>query len=245
MILPKPKYVDPHYYSPVWDGVCPSQVVYVCALLWGPKYPDEFAITLYNMVKRNLRIPFRFVLFTDRPYVVVNEADVDQYGMNRLGLDKLHVHSWWYKVGMFNNVMFGMDATVLFLDLDMVIVNDITWMVGEPMPDEPLVMVENFAPNRHYCMHNSSVMRWTNGDGRLDPILTQFSPRVVQELHGDQDWIQRALPGQIVNWPRHEVLSYKYDNDMFDVNHASIMLFHGEPKQDKCGHLGYVKEHWR
>jgi len=101
-------------------------------------------------------------------------------------------------------------------------------------------MLDNFGPNRGYCAHNSSVMLWTPTE-KTHRISTDFGDHVMRELHGDQDWIWRVMSDDIRCFLPESAQSYKYDKLTED---SSIVVFHGDPKQDKVSDP-WVAAHWR
>src|SRR6056300_1445747 len=94
-----------------------EQTNYVACLKWGDKYSSEYVNKLYNMVQRNLSLPHEFVCFTE-----------NKHGLNKnitvLPLPKLRAQGWWFKP-MFLGSELGIQGTLLFLDLDVIIFNNI------------------------------------------------------------------------------------------------------------------------
>ena len=89
---------------------------YVLCLKHGTKYPSEYVNTLYNMVKRNCTLDFEFVCLTD------DVTGIDP-NIKILSLPKT-LKGWWCKPYMFSNDL-PLKGTVLYMDLDVVISNNI------------------------------------------------------------------------------------------------------------------------
>ena len=48
----------------------------VICMKWGDKYSADYVNILFNMVSRNLSIPFRFACFTDDPKGINEQVEV-------------------------------------------------------------------------------------------------------------------------------------------------------------------------
>jgi len=90
---------------------------YVVCIKSGDKYGPEYVNVLFNMVKRNLSIDFKFVCFTDNK-AGINVA-IQTYDLPFPGLN-----GWWNKLALFSKNL-PISGTILFLDLDVVIIKNI------------------------------------------------------------------------------------------------------------------------
>ena len=89
---------------------------------------------------------------------------------------------------------------------------------------------------------NSSVMYWR--DDAASAVWDKFTPGIMDELHGDQNWITRALwPHGISLLPKGLANSYKY-HIMNGEKPAPIVVFHGEPKPSQLRER-WLTENWR
>ncbi|MFN3494899.1 MAG: glycosyltransferase, partial [Hydrogenophaga sp.] len=52
------------------------QAVNVLCIKWGKKYGPEYVNKLHNMVRRNLKRPFRFVCLTDDTHGIDPQSEV-------------------------------------------------------------------------------------------------------------------------------------------------------------------------
>ena len=91
---------------------------YVVCLKYGTKYSAEYVNKLYNGVKRNLTIPFEFVCYTEDARGIDNGIRIEPIPLVP------GVEGWWYKP-MFFNPKLGLDGTILFFDLDVVVFRNI------------------------------------------------------------------------------------------------------------------------
>ena len=211
---------------------------------WGNKYDDSYVLRLRNMCERHLP-PHEFVCIT--------EAPVDGVQCNPLVCD---LASWWQKNGLFQPGLFP--GQNLYIDLDVVITSDLSPLVAAARTNpQSLWCVDDFSysllsPKLNMSDETrrllggpgtiqSSVMSWHGWpDSDVYKIWTEFDPAVMQELHGDQNWITRALwPEHIEFFPPGYIASYKYGNHQ----KAPCVVFHGEPKPHQVGDE-WVKENW-
>ena len=126
---------------------------------------------------------------------------------------------WWAKISLFEPGRFK--GRVLYLDLDVTITGRL---------DDLADFDASFAICRDFTTlgFNSSVMVWDAGVG--DHIYTAFDESVIGRLHGDQDWIQEAIPHARV-FPRRWCVSYKNSRLAGGVPKGMrVLVYHGQPK---------------
>jgi hypothetical protein len=206
-------------------------VLTVACIKWGDKYGPEYVERLARMVARHLKMPYRFVCFT--------EKSVD--GIECLPLPS-DLPSWWAKIGLFKPGL--LDGDVLYFDLDVVLTDDIS-MIARLLTLSPGLWVrDDFSYSlinprqdiddkfRRYLggkgTVNSSVMLWRGDVARK--VWDDFTPAVMDEVHGDQNWISKTLwPDGIHLIPDGAVCSYKY-HVLRGKPIASVVVYHGDPK---------------
>jgi len=91
---------------------------YVVCLKHGTKYSAEYVNTLYNMVSRNLTIDYEFVCITEDHNNINPQITILPLRTNE------NISGWWYKPMVFDPEL-GLEGNILFLDLDIVIFNNI------------------------------------------------------------------------------------------------------------------------
>ena len=141
-------------------------------------------------------------------------------------IDNSPYPGWFAKISLFEPGRFT--GRVLYLDLDVTVVgdlNNVAWYPGE------------FVAIRDYIKPgiNSSVMSWDAG--KMDRIYTNFTPDVMDRLHGDQDWIGEQVPNA-QTYPYRWCLSYRKDiqkaggtlADRPIPDDARVIVYHGFPK---------------
>ena len=206
----------------------------VLCMKWGTKYGPEYVNRLYGMVSRHLRGPFRFVCLTDNSMGV--NPDVDCLPLPRMELAP-GADRGWPKLTTFKAGLHGLKGTALFLDLDVVIVGDITPFFEQP--GEFLIIKDWKRPWR--ITGNSSVYRFRLG--AHDDVLQHFvahQAEVRREHRNEQEYLSHALhrQGKLAYWPADWCVSYKYHcitrwpSNYWRVpvipEGARIIVFHGE-----------------
>ncbi len=201
---------------------------------WGTKYGPEYVNRLYAMVRRHLRGAFRFVCLTDRSAGV--RAEVQCLPIPDLALPDGIPERGWKKLTTFSADLHGLQGTALFLDLDVVIVDDITPFFEQP--GDFLIIHDWKRPHR--ITGNSSVYRFELGGH--PQVLEQFRVEhdaVRERLRNEQAWLSEVLheQGRLSYWPAAWCASYKYHCvPRWPLNYvatpaipagARILVFHG------------------
>ena len=213
----------------------------VACVKWGDKYGGNYVRNLQSMCRRHLP-SHRLVCFTENPVE----------GVDCLPLPS-SLPGWWAKVGLFRPDLFVHD--VLYLDLDVVITEDLHGMVDLLdvdrtklwAPDDFSYSIVN--PRRGLSPEfkrtlggdgtiNSSVMMW-NGDS-CRRIWDEFRVEKMEECHGDQNVISQILWPDINIIPSEWIKSFKYNNRQ----PGPVTVFHGNPKPPEVRER-WVTEHWR
>ena len=241
----------------------------IVCIRWGDKYPWDYVCKLKHACDRH--IPHdSFVCFSDDPQPIA--VDVDPPLTVRSMPDPT-LEGWWSKVGLFKPGILDDGETNLYLDLDLVITGGIAPLIRQfhEAPDQFWTLddfsysllnpkrPEEMSPETRkllggYGTCNSSVMMW-RGDVGAD-IYEGFRPAVVEDLHGDQNWITRVMwhryhprtqseAGSVPPCPMRLfnsegiVSSYKYHGTK-----TPIVVFHGNPKPHEVSEQ-WIRENWR
>lgn len=197
--------------------------VNVLCMKWGTRYGPEYVNRLYRGVRRHLQRPHRFVCFTDDTAGL--EAGVEALPLPPLGLPDGHPDQRWRKLALLGEDLFGLTGTALFLDLDLVIVDDITPLLDLPgrlliVRDDDLFRskpLRRLRPQRHRFLAtvgNSSVFRFEIGAHahvleafRKDPVAATARFRLSQQFMSE-----RLLSrGEMDYWPQGWCVSFKND----------------------------------
>lgn len=245
-----------------------SDVTVLCTR-WGTKYDATYVNRLRSMVMRNLDRSARFVCLTDdasgidpdietRPFPTTGIPEVDRQA------PWTHGHGW-LKVTTLASPLHDITGTVLFLDLDVVIVGSL----------DPLFDVEGeFVAIREWDKRdgtgNTSVFRFEAGahDALLDP-LREDPDAARSGVRNEQEYItlQLARAGRLDYWPEAWCRSFKrHCLRPFPLSlvqqpripdDARVIAFHGRPNPPEAaaGRSGkwyrhvrpteWVATHWR
>lgn len=235
-----------------------SDPVDCACVIHGSAYDWIYVDRLYSMLCRNLSRTVRLHVYTEAnrtvPAPYIKHCLVD-WGIS--GPKK----AWWYKMQMFDKTQHS--GPLLYFDLDVVIVNNIDWIVNLPL--KSFWAVRDFKylwrPSSHTI--NSSVMYWNTEN--FDYVWKTFQQNSVQKtmskFHGDQDFVSSVVVDQqrryfdqdaVKSW-RWQCLDGGYDfrrkswrnagaGTSYDYK-TSIMVFHGHPKPHEITDTAVVK-HW-
>lgn len=242
-----------------------TEPVLVLCMKWGTLYSAEDVNRLQRQVARNLKRPHRFICFTDDANGL--DAGIEAMPLPELGLPKGHKDSRWQKLSLFRADLFGLQGTALFLDIDLVVMNDLDAFFDLPgefyiIRDDDLFRAKplrKINPERDRFLHsvgNSSVFRYKIGahsyilDAYLaDPAAATANYEISQQFQS----AQLARHGHLHYWPKGWCVSFKNDcvprnfrsffRDPAMPDGAKIVLFAGNPKMAEvfsgAGHKWY------
>jgi hypothetical protein len=230
---------------------------YVVCLKHGNKYDAEYVNVLYNMVQRNLTIEHEFVCFTEDPI-----------GINpNIRIEPLPIipdaTGWWYKP-LFFNPKLQLQGTILYLDLDVIVFNNIDNLFTYKPGTFCIIKDFNRSLRHDWKKYNSSVFRLDIGDHpQVYENFLQDTLRHMRRLHGDQDWMFEQIRRDFSYWPNEWIQSYKWEmrrrpamvrdgngNRNFAtagsptvLPETNIAVFHGQPNPKDCIDQ-WCKDHW-
>ena len=182
--LDKSKYTKQEYKALKLLGKNSKQVTQkynIVCVKHGEKYPSDYANILYRMCKRNCTLDFTFTCLTDNPKGL--DANI-----NVVALPEGYT-GWWAKPFMFSNDT-GLTGTILYLDLDVVISNNIDKLFTYK-PDRWCIIRDFLRAQRStWQKYNSSVIRFNSG--QLQAMYKDFDihkQTILKRFRGDQDYI--------------------------------------------------------
>jgi hypothetical protein len=209
-------------------------------------YDWKYVDILYNMIQRQLGLPFRFHVYTEAERAV--PSHMIKHELTAWSGISGYRKSWWYKLQLFNPEHVSSD--LLFFDLDLVLVRPISWIVD--LDADYFWSVRDFRylqGNRNPSV-NSSIM-WFNVP-KFAYVWEQVKNSDVQQLsrrfHGDQDYINVTIDKKLQQFfPESNIQSYRWEcldggYDFQKRQHrqpgtgaavsdsTSVMVFHGQPK---------------
>lgn len=240
---------------------------FVC-LKWGTKYSADYVNKLYAMVARHYTQNFQFYCITD------DDTGINPSIKTRPLLDE-SLTGWWHKLSLFKEKVHDIKGEILFLDLDIIIVNNINWL-AEYSGD--FCIIKDWGK---WGTYNSSVFRFSMG--KYTYVWDKFVknqkmcltiPARITGIYGDQDWLTLQIK-QATLWPQDKIVSFKkschakgkslflfgkklglttalYQKAILPEQ-ASIIIFHGKPDPEDVQnhyykywkHAPWIEEHWR
>jgi hypothetical protein len=214
-----------------------NKAVNIICMKWGDKYGAEYVNKLYAMVKRNITIPFQFVCFTENSEGI--NPDVAIYPLPSLGLPEDIPERGWLKLATFKKPLEDLTGTALFLDLDVVIVDNI---------DAFFEFDAEFAlcfdqKKKAQFIGNSSVYRFEIG--KHSEVLEFFNENfdfIKKQHRNEQAYLSYQMNAKkaLKFWPKEWTPSFKYHcipsfpqnfwRSPYVPDGAKIILFHGKPE---------------
>lgn len=242
----------------------PNEEVFILSMKWGTLYGPEYVNNLAAGVRRHLARPHKFICFTDDASGL--DARIEVQPIPELGLPEVGRDKRWRKLSVFRGDL-GIKGTALFLDLDLVIVDDLEPFFSHPgtfliVRDDDLFRkkpLRRLNPTRNAFLGsvgNSSVFRFELGQHRYvldafaaDPEAAMRDYEISQQFQS----AQLARHGHLDYWPKGWCVSFKNDcvprggasylRDPACPTGAKIVVFAGNPKMTEVleggGHKWY------
>jgi len=242
-----------------------TEPVLILTMKWGTLYGPEYVNNLARGVRKHLALPHRFICFTDDATGL--DSGIEALPLPELGLPPGHKDSRWQKLALFRKDLAGLSGTALFLDLDLVVFDDLAPFFHLPgsfhiIRDDDLFRAKplrKLNPSRDAFLHsvgNSSVFRYEIGAHSYvleaflaDPSAATKNYEISQQFQS----AQLAAHGHLNYWPKGWCVSFKNDcvprgfasflRDPALPNGAKIAIFAGNPKMTEVlagkGHKWY------
>ena len=181
------------------------ETVNVLCMKWGTKYGPEYVNTLHSMVKRHLTLPFRFICLTDN-------SDGLNEGIEAFDIPSLDIPNGpergWDKLTSFVEPFYDIQGKVLFLDLDVIIVDNIDCFFEH---DAEFPIIKDWV--KKDVTGNSSVYRFTAGEHA--DILANFRKNhesIRKQHRNEQEYLSHYVDEQdkLSYWPDSWCKSFKY-----------------------------------
>jgi len=210
--------------------------VNIICMKWGDKFPASYVNKLYAMVERNITLPFKFVCFTEDGNGICSDVEIQP--LPELDLPENIPERGWRKLTVFSKDFGGLSGQTLFLDLDVVIVDNIDDFFA--VKGDFLIAHDKKNPKK--MEGNSSVFRFEIG--KYPQILSYFEEnfdQIKSEVRHEQAYLSREIHklGALKFWNDAWVPSFKYRcapswiRSWFEApsipKNAKIILFHGLP----------------
>lgn len=209
---------------------------------WGTLYGSEYVNRLYSMVKKNLTYDFKMVCFTDNSEGIINE--VDCYDIPEMNIRTDIPERMWKKLTTLKENLYNLKGTALFLDLDIVIVDNIDCFFEV---DGEFRIIKDHSWRTWRITGNSSVYRFQIGKHGyvFDNFLKNFE-EIRKQHRNEQEYLTHSINdnSNLKYWPKEWCPSFKYDCvSRFPLafwktpkipEGAKIIIFHGEINPHKA-----------
>lgn len=183
-------------------------------------YGEDWVDKLYRGFRRNLTVPFRFVVFTDRRRVFAEPVEQEMLAAATPDYGCLIEP-------------FRLDAPMILAGLDTVITRNIDDMAEYCLAGARIALPRDpYQPDRAI-----NAVALVPGGNRA----------VFDHWRGENDmaWLRRHETNFIDDLFPGQVLSLKFhDLRRKGIGDARIVYFHGEPKPPSLGHLPWIRAHW-
>ena len=216
---------------------------------WGNKYGPEYVNKLYGMIKRNITLPFVLTCFTDNDSGI--NPDINTSELPKLDLPSDTPERGWNKLSTLKTNLGGLNGEVLFLDLDVVIVDNIDELFSY---SAEFVIIKDTKLKRSVT-GNSSVYRFKIGEH--SDILQTFQKdfdTVKKQYRNEQAYLSAEVhkKNQLSYWPKEWCPSFKYHcmkawpqnyfKDPEIPEGAKIVIFHGHPEPHEA--IAGITQKW-
>ncbi len=226
----------------------------VICVKWGNKFGPEYVNRLYKMVEKNITIPHRFVCFTNEPEGINEKVEIRPfYKLDDSGLPE----KAWKKLGLFTDKLGDLEGRALFLDLDVIILNNIDDFFK--VEGEFLIIKDWDFEND--IIGNSSVFRFeVNKHKDIIDNFYKEGKDIRKRYRNEQAFLsyQMKNKGILSYWDKSWCISFKrkclrkfplnYFMEPIEPKDAKILVFHGRPNPQQAynGFMGkggfrYVK----
>ena len=213
-----------------------NDIKQIICIKWGTKYGADYANKLYGMVSRNITPPFRFVCFTDdttdvRPEIECQELPPLDVTMPTNTLGK------WPKSRLWGEKLGDLTGTVLFVDLDVIIVDSLDPFFEYGKPDDVVLSYNPSNPLER--LGQTSCFRFQVGS--LVSLQEKFKadPQgIADEYRFEQRFVTRNAPGGVKPFPKAWVAHFRRKcRQPFPLNYikepkipkgARIVIFPGD-----------------
>lgn len=214
---------------------------YVLCMKWGTKYGAEYVNRLYNMVKRHCTLDFQMVCLTDNAEGI--HPDIVCHPIPALNLPAHLPERGWKKLTTFKPELYGLNGTALFLDLDIVIIDNIDCFFTHRAQHEDSVMIIRDWKKPWRMVGNSSVYRFKIGQNTYPNLLNYFEQNfetIRQQVRHEQAFLSNYLREHhhLEYWDATWCISFKYHclhkiplayfKPPRQPEGAKIVIFHGE-----------------
>ena len=203
-------------------------MIKIFCLYFEGKYTPDYIEKLYNGLKKHCKVPFEFVCYSDTKVVADKVIPLPK--------DTI-IQQHWHKLSFFNKAFTG-DGDIVVLDIDQVIVSNITDMIGWPVNENELVSyqkwwtknINNTTINGGWYKFKAGSLQYVYDKYMTDPDYWQLyyynNGMVHYKYFGEQNFVEdtvRENTGLVTHMPGQWVA--KYDNNDSKINAAYQSMY--------------------
>ncbi len=187
--------------TPSWqqqlDQARASKTANVICMKWGDRYDAYWVNRLYAMVARNTTWTINFVCFTDDPTGI--RDDITCRPLPEVKFNAAEIGKYWPKLGMMQNNLGGLEGMTLFLDLDLVIIENIDALFEA---DGRFFIIREWK-DPHLGFGNSSVVRFFIGHEAnvLDRFYATSKSDIVSKFSSKEQNFLTKVAEEVTFWP--------------------------------------------
>lgn len=206
-------------------------------------YDHNYVNKMYNMISRNLSLPHKFYCLTEDPRGLHTDIHVIP-----LPINELKVNGWWWKIYMFKPNLFPDNEINFYIDLDMVITDNIDHYITY-LPNHFMGLMDVAYVHRPgFYSLGSGILRWNNNTQQhLYDNFVRRTSNIVSTYHsgGDQAYIWSACNKEMKLYPGEWYESYVWElQKRGHKDTSSILVFHGKAKPHNSRH-SLITEYWK
>lgn len=207
---------------------------------WGTKYGSDYVNKLYNGIKRNFKKEFKLFCITE------NSTDLDS-NIEIIDL-KCEYKGWMKKSYLFSEeVTKQLSKRICFIDLDMIIYNDITCF-SDYDGDFCLYSTNDIQCEGSKNGYNSSIVLWRNGYGtQIYDFLVHYHSHITKQVIRFDHYLEYIIKNSdfVQDEFKNLVLDYNFyckGKEELPVT-GGIIAFPRYPKPHECSEK-WVSQYW-
>tara|TARA_Y100000310_G_scaffold93329_1_gene90848 strand:- start:1740 stop:2504 length:765 start_codon:yes stop_codon:yes gene_type:complete len=184
------------------------------------KYTPEYVERLYNGLKRNCKVDFEFICYSDTTVIADKVIPLPK---------ETKIQQHWHKLNFFNKDFTGL-GDIIVLDIDQVVINDITDMVNWPVKENQLVSYSkwwtksptttNIPINGGWYKFKAGSLQYVWEKYNSDPEYWQMyyynNGTVDYKFFGEQNFVYNTVVennSQVIIMPGEWVAKYDKDKE--------------------------------
>ena len=237
-----------------------TDIIDCACVIHGDLYNWEYVEKLYSMLQRNFTAQIKLHVYTEASRPVPEH--MIKHNLENWPEANRHKKGWWYKIQLFNQQHFS--GNLLYLDLDVVVVNTLDWITN--LPTNSLWAVRDFKYLQDDSLYqiNSSVMWWNVSafDWVWQKFINSNINTEIKSYQGDQDYLDSVVGNnQKKYFPDSTMTSWRWQSNNGGLNFpektakqpgagtvvpdsTSVLIFHGQPKPHELPDDVVIKQHW-